>query len=167
MRAGRAEEAAAAAAQTADLAAAAGDPMLRGVALSLRAYALCVTGHPEEALSHAVEAEMLQRERNDRMRVQTLLRLAEIHYALGQLDVAYTSAQAARIAAEEHGDHGSAVTAKLWETVYLAQQDRATKDELVKAMSDVERSGIGQRAMARILMERAAAWLALRIEDTQ
>jgi hypothetical protein len=141
-----------------------GDPMLRGVALSLRAHALCVTGHLEEALSCAKEAELLQRERNDRMRAQTLLRLAEIRHALGKTNAAYDDARAARQAAEEHGDKGFAVTAALWEALHLAQQGRATKEDLVQAMSDVERAGVGQRALARSLMERSAEWLGWRTQ---
>jgi serine/threonine protein kinase/tetratricopeptide (TPR) repeat protein len=166
MRAGRAAEAEAAARRTAELAAEAGDPMLRGVALSLRAHALCVTGSLEEALSCAAEAELLQRERNDRMRAQTLLRLAEIHHALGKTDAAYDDARAARKAADEHGDQGFAVTAALWEALHLAQQGRATKEDLVQAMSDVERAGVGQRALARSLLERSAAWLGWRPNAT-
>ncbi len=166
MRANRAVEAAASAQRTADLAAEAGDPMLRGVALSLRAHALCVTGNLEAALSCAVEAELLQRERNDRMRAQTLLRRAEILHALGKIDAAYDDARAARNAAAEHGENGFVVTAALWEALHLAQQGRVTKDDLVLAMADVEQAGVGQRALARSLMERSAAWLGWRPQAT-
>ena len=166
MRADRPAEAAAAALRTAELAVESGDPMLRGVALSLRAYALCITGDLETALSCAVEAEQLQRQRNDRMRAQTLLRRAEILLALGRTDQALDDARAARTSAEEHHEKGFVVTAALWEALHLAQQGRATKEDLVQAMSGVERAGVGQRALARSLMERAAAWLGWRSAAT-
>jgi eukaryotic-like serine/threonine-protein kinase len=166
MRANRAVEAAAAAEKTAELAAEAGDPMLRGVALSLRAHALCSSGDLDGALACAGEAERLQRERNDRMRAQTLLRRAEILHALGQTDMAYDDARAARSVAEEHGERGFVVTAALWEVLHLAQQGRATKDELLLAMADVERAGISQRALTRSLLNRAEGWLGIRTQPS-
>jgi hypothetical protein len=106
--------------------------------------------------------KLLQRERNDRMRAQTLLRLAEIHQALGKTDAAYDDARAARQAAEEHREIGIVVTAALWETLHVAQQGRATKEDLVKATSDVERAGVAQRALTKSLLNRAAVWLGWR-----
>jgi len=167
MRAGRAKEAAVAAGQTAKLAQEAGDPMLQGVGLSQMAYALCVAGHPEKALAHAQEAELLQRERNDRMRVQTLLRLAEIHYALGKMDVAHETALVARKAAQEHSDHGSIAIATLWDVLYRAQQGQTNADQVSEAIADVERSGVAQRALARVIIDRAKAWLSAQLETLE
>lgn len=162
MRANRAAEAAAAAQKTAELAGEAKDPMLRGVALSLRAHALCAIGNLDAALACATEAEQLQHERNDRMRAQTLLRRAEIFHALGKTDAAYADVRSARRVAEEHGERGFVVTAALWETLHLAQQGQATADDVRSAMADVERAGIGQRALTKSLLKQADTWLGLR-----
>ena len=98
------------------------------------------------------------------MRAQTLLRRAEILHALGRTDAAYDDARAARDVAEEHGEKGFVVTAALWEALHWAQQGRATKEDLVLAMSAVEQAGVGQRALTRNLMERAATWLGWRTQ---
>jgi tetratricopeptide (TPR) repeat protein len=160
MREGRAAEAAEVAQRTADLAGEAGDPVLRGTALSLRAYALLHTGDLEAALTSATEAEWLQREREDRMRAQTLLRRAVILDAMGREDDALKDARAAQESAELHGQKGFFVTAVLWEKLSLARRGKGTAEELRRALIDAEESGVAQRALTRSLIEQATAWLA-------
>ena len=82
---GLAAEAAETAERTARPAASAGDPVLRALALSLRADALRRTGDLEGALESIGEAERLQREQGDWKRALTLLRRAQILEALARL----------------------------------------------------------------------------------
>jgi eukaryotic-like serine/threonine-protein kinase len=160
MREGRAAEAAEVAQRTADLAGEAGDPMLRGTALSLRAYALFCAGDLEAALTSATEAEWLQRERDDRMRPQTLLRRAVILDSMGRADEALKDVREAQEIAEFHGEKAFFVTAVLWEKLYLARRGKVTAEELRGALADAEASGVAQRALTRRLIEQAVAWLA-------
>lgn len=160
MRTGRAEQAAEVAGRVASLALDAGDPVLQAVALSLQSYALYHAGELERALESATEAELLQREREDRMRPMTLLRRVVILEALGRIDDALADAAYARDLALLHGEHGFYVTAMLWETLFDARRGRVGPVELREAISAVEASGIGQRALTRDLMQQAATWLA-------
>ena len=77
LRAGMAAESAETALETASLSAAAGDPVLRALALSLRADALRRTGDLEGALASIGDAERLQADRGDWKRALSLLRRAE------------------------------------------------------------------------------------------
>jgi tetratricopeptide (TPR) repeat protein len=160
IREGRAAEASEVAQRTAELAAEAGDPTLHGTALSLRAYALFCTGDLEAALTSANEAEWLQRERDDRMRSQTLLRRAAILDALGRTEEALDDARAAQETAKWHEETGFFVTAVLWEKLYLARRGEVGVKELQEALAAVKASGVGQRALTRRLIDQAAAWLA-------
>jgi tetratricopeptide (TPR) repeat protein len=146
--------------RTADLAGEDGDPVLRGVALSLRAYALFCTGDLDDALASASEAHWLQRERDDRMLAQTLLRRAAILDAMGKEDEALGDARAAQEAAEFHGQQGFLVTAVLWEKLALARRGKATAEQVREALAAARDSGVGQRALTRRLIEQATAWLA-------
>lgn len=160
LREGHAAEAAEVAQRTADLAEEAGDPVIRGTALSLRAYALFCSGDLAEALMSANEAEWLQRERDDRKRGQTLLRRAVILEALERGEEALTDARAAQKIAEFHRQKWSLATAVLWEKLYLARRGKATLEELRGALADAEASGADQRTLTRRLIGQAAAWLA-------
>ena len=160
LREGRNAEAAEVAQRAADLAGEAGDPVLRAGALSLRAYALYCIGELGAALKSAHEAERLQRERDDPMRAQTLLRRAEILEALGKGVEALRDAQAAQVAAERHGQEGFRVTAVLWGAFYLARQGKAALEALAAALAAAKASGVAQRALTRRLIERVEGWIA-------
>jgi tetratricopeptide (TPR) repeat protein len=160
MREGRSGEAAEVAQQTADLAADAGDPAVRWLALSVRAYALFCTGDLDAALASASEAERLQRERDDRMRALTLIRRAVILEAIGKEDEALEDARAAEQDARRHEERGFFATAVLWQKLYLARRGEATEEEVREALSAVETSETGQCALAQRLLEQAEAWLA-------
>jgi tetratricopeptide (TPR) repeat protein len=159
MRDGRFAEAALVAQRTANLAADAGDPSLRGAALSLRAEALLATGELDLALASVAEAELLQRERDDRVRALTLLRRADILEAMGQHEDALAEARAAQEAAQQHEERGFFVTAVLWETLHLARRGAASTDEVREALAATRAAGVGQRPLTRRLIEEAAAWV--------
>jgi tetratricopeptide (TPR) repeat protein len=160
LRERRAHEAAEVAGRVASLAQDGGDPVLQAVALSLRSYALYQVGDLEEALASVTEAELLQSEREDRMLSMTLLRRAVILEALGRDDEALADAACARETALLHNEHGFYVTTVLWEKLFDARRGRIGATELREAISAVEASGVGQRALAQDLMQQAKAWLA-------
>jgi tetratricopeptide (TPR) repeat protein len=159
LRAGRAAEAAEEATRNADLAAEAGDPMLRCTALSLRAQALMQTGELELALESVTEAESLQRARDDRMRAHTLACRAEILWPLGRTQEALQDARAAREVAERHQDEGFLVTAMLCEALYLARLGQAAPEHLEQALAKAQASGVVLRAILRSLIDQAEQWL--------
>jgi serine/threonine protein kinase len=160
LRTGAAAEAAALAARTNALAAEAGDPLIQGLSLSLRAEALRQSGSPAEALAAADEAERIQRARDDRLRALTLIRRAEILAALGRPDEALADARACREAAARHGDRDLEVGAAIWEALHLARRGQASAAEVAAALAEARAAGVTLRPLTRALMESAEAYVA-------
>jgi serine/threonine protein kinase/tetratricopeptide (TPR) repeat protein len=159
LRADRDVEAAQTALRTAELAAEAGDTVLRAVALSLRARALQRTGDLEAALRSVDEAERLQRARGDRSRALTLLRRAEILDALGRSNEALDDARCARQVAEGHEDRDLVLGATLWERLQLARRGLGTRESLEQALAAAQGATVTLRVPTRLLMDQARAWL--------
>ncbi|MFT3765040.1 MAG: hypothetical protein QM820_05930 [Minicystis sp.] len=160
LRAGRADEAAAAAARAATLAREAGDTALHAMALSLRADALHRAGDPAAALRAADEAIAIQHAREDAMEALTLLRRAEILEALGRPEGALADARAAKVAADRRGERDSAFGAALFEAIHLTASGAAPRELLDRALREAEASGVTFRERTKNLAERARAWLA-------
>jgi tetratricopeptide (TPR) repeat protein len=160
LRAGLHAEAAEVALETAALAAGAGDPVLRAVALSLRADALRRTGDLEGALRSIGEADRLQRERGDRNQSTTLLRRAEILDSLGRPEEARADAREARTIAEQHGEPAVVATADLWVALHQARRGDATVPDLRRALAGARAVGAGTRALTQSLIAETEAWLA-------
>jgi serine/threonine protein kinase/tetratricopeptide (TPR) repeat protein len=160
LRAGRLDEAAGVAASTAELARSAGDPVLCGSALSLRAEALRRAGALDAALASAGEAEQVQRQHAERGRALTLLRRAEILEALGRGAEALADARRARGAAEQCGDRDLALGAGLWERLHLLDGGAAAEAALGEALAAAEQSGVTLRPLTLSLVARARERLA-------
>ena len=160
LRAGLAAEAAETAGSTAALAASAGDPVLRALALSLRADALRRTGDLEGALQSIGEAERLQREQGDWKRALTLLRRAEILEALDRSEPARADAREAHRIADQHGGRAIVATADLWEALHQARRGQVAPDALRSALAGAQAAGAGVRALTQSLIVKAEAWLA-------
>ncbi|MFO0760967.1 MAG: protein kinase [Byssovorax sp.] len=159
LRADRDAEAAETARRTAELAAEAGDAVLRAVALSLRARALQRMGELDAALQAVDEAEALQRARGDRSRALTLLRRAEILDMLGRSAEALEDARSARRVAEQHDDQDLVLGATLWEKLQLARRGLGSRESVEEALADAQRATVTLRVPTRLLMEQARAWL--------
>jgi tetratricopeptide (TPR) repeat protein len=159
LREGRAAEAAETALRTAELAAEAGDPVLRAISLSLRAEALRRAGDLDAALSSASEAEALQQKRGDRRRALTLLRRAEILSDLLRDDEAERDAAEARRIARSHEDIDLALRAELWEMLHVVRRGGGGAD-LARVVAEASGSGITLRAPTRALLDQAQQWLA-------
>lgn len=159
LRAGRAAEAADVAERSAVLASEAGDPTLRGVALSLRAEALRRCGDTGVALRCADEAVELQEQRGDAMLSLTLLRRAEILDGMGRSDEALADARAARRVAEQHGERDRVICAALWETLHLARRGALAPEDVARALADAQAADVTLRELTRTLMEEARIWL--------
>jgi eukaryotic-like serine/threonine-protein kinase len=160
LRAGLCAEAAETALQTAELSASAGDPVLRSMALSLRADALRRAGDLEGALGSSGEAERLQAEHGDRYRALTLFRRAEILDALGRAEEARDEAREAQIVADRHGDRIVAVTAALWGALHRARRGEASPADVRTALAEAIAAGAGTRELARGLVVQVEEWLA-------
>jgi serine/threonine protein kinase len=158
LRAGRSREAAEAAQRTAELAIAAGDPVFRATALSLRADALRRDGDLAAALASIDEAEQLQRERGGRSRALTLLRRAMIRYALGRVDEALEDARSARAVAERYADPNVAIGANVWEKLRLAQRGELSREDVERAVAAADDVKI--RLLSREIVAEAKAFIA-------
>jgi serine/threonine protein kinase/tetratricopeptide (TPR) repeat protein len=159
LRADRDAEAAETARRTAELAADAGDTVLRAVALSLRARALQRTGDLEAALRAVDEAERLQRARGDRSRALTLLRRAEILEAQGRPSDALADAREAKQVAQQHDDRDLVLGSSLWISLHLARRGLGTREAVELALAEAQRAEVTLRVPTKLLMDQARAWL--------
>lgn len=166
LRANRSAEAAEVAGRAADLATEAGDPGLRGIALSLRADALRRTGNLSEALACVSEAVRIQRDQGDRSVCLALLRRADILEAMGSVDDALSDVAEARKAAEQYGDADLALGALIWEKLRMARRGEISAADLDKAVGEAEVSGITLRMITRKIIADAKGWLSA-CSDTQ
>ncbi|WP_437276456.1 protein kinase [Sorangium sp. So ce375] len=164
LRAGRAAEAADVAERAAALSTEAGDPALRGVALSLRAEALRRCGEAGAALRCANEAVELQEGRGDAMLSLTLLRRAELLASMGMSSEALADARAARRVAEQHRERDRVLCADLWETLHLARRGAAPPEEVARALAEALAADVTLRELTQKLMDEARTWLGQRPE---
>jgi tetratricopeptide (TPR) repeat protein len=160
LRAGRPAEAAEVAGRTAALAVDAGDPALRGSALSLRAEALKLAGTLAAALATADEAARIQRQHGDHALPLALLRRASILDALGRADAALADVREARRLAGLYGNKDLEIGARVAEKLSAARKGEIAAGELAQALAEAEGSGVTLRKVTLGIIASARDWIA-------
>jgi hypothetical protein len=116
----------------------------------------------QAALSCADEAVVLQEQIGNSRRALTLLRRAEIRYALGDVPGALFDAEAAHRVADAVNDLDLVSSARLLPALYLARMGEVSEEYVQALLVEVENAPVTRGPLTNRLMEECLAWLAAR-----